>query len=446
MEPVVARETKTHLAQWIKICVVVAAFLRISSSADAQHLMWNLEDQRKATCLYGTITVLATHHAIYYCGANWHPGEPAGGYCGIQHNGPRERRTIFSIWDTSPELHPAVTEADPDTVFGRFGGEGEGGHTHMVLPWKVGETFQFFVQKQPGETRDTTVARYSIREADAKEWRHLATITSPNGGHASVATVGGGLNSFLENFAGRDQTVPKLALYRLWLGSSVDTLVPLTRADGDGIWGQMHDAYFLAEGAPEKLDAVFRDVEKSYGKPVFGGRGEPLKPISAQALAPDVINALKALPRADAVHDKTDAPASGKTYILRSVASRKPLAIENGSIADGSKVVQDASSKTRVLWKLEKRGDFYQIVNTRNGLVLDAADPSAIAQKTASESPSQAWEFVKAGDAYHIKSKQNGQVLDVPGGSTKDGAVIIPYAMHKTPSPNQLWILTEVKK
>ena len=52
-------------------------------SAQAQHLWWNLEGQKEATCLYGEITVLATHHGIYYCGANWHPGEPAGGYCGI---------------------------------------------------------------------------------------------------------------------------------------------------------------------------------------------------------------------------------------------------------------------------------------------------------------------------------------------------------------------------
>ena len=114
-----------------------------------KHLAWDLEGRRNATCLYGTVTVLATHPAIYYCGANWHPGEPAGGYCGIQHNSEQERRTIFSIWDTSPQLHPRTTEADPDAVFGRFGGEGEGGHTHMLWPWKEGEPFQFFVHKQP---------------------------------------------------------------------------------------------------------------------------------------------------------------------------------------------------------------------------------------------------------------------------------------------------------
>ena len=127
------------------------ATLFLCAHAQAQHLWWDLQGQKDATCLYGEITVLATHPAIYYCGANWHPGEPAGGYCGIQHNGEKERRTIFSIWDTSPELHPKVTAADPETIFNRFGGEGEGAHTHMLWDWKVGDTFQFFVQKAARE-------------------------------------------------------------------------------------------------------------------------------------------------------------------------------------------------------------------------------------------------------------------------------------------------------
>ena len=192
--------------------------LLLAPAAAAQHLWWDLAGQRDATCLYGQITVLKSHPHIYYCGANWHPGEPAGGYCGIQHNGPSERRTIFSIWDTSPELHPAVNQADPNTIFNRFGGEGEGAHTHMLWPWEEGQTFEFFVQKQKGTKDDTIEARYYVFDRRRERWTHSATITSPQGGKRSVATLGGGLNSFLENFAGRDKDVPKLALYRLWLG------------------------------------------------------------------------------------------------------------------------------------------------------------------------------------------------------------------------------------
>jgi hypothetical protein len=276
----------------------------VASVAPAQHLWWNLDGQNEAKCLYGEITVLATHTAIYYCGSNWHPGEPAGGYCGIQHNGETERRTIFSIWDTSPELHPRITAADPATVFGRFGGEGEGGHTHMLWPWKIEETFQFFVRKQPGPKPDSTTCLYYIYDREAKKWRHSATITSPNGGQKCVATLGGGMNSFLENFSGRDREVPKLALYRLWLGTNVDAMKCLTRAQGDGKWGKLHGAYFLAEGDDTRLAAVFAKFESKYGKPDFGGKDRKLAPIPNEPLAPELIKALSSLPEAKAVKEK----------------------------------------------------------------------------------------------------------------------------------------------
>ena len=272
--------------------------------AQAQHLWWNLGGETHGFCLYGEITVLATHPLIYYCGANWHPGEPAGGYCGIQHNSPTERRTIFSIWDTSPELHPQVTEADPETLFNRFGGEGEGGHTHMIWPWQPGETFQFFVQKQPGDKPGTTDARYYIIDRATGKWRHSATINSPNGDKSGVGTIGGTVASFLENFLGTNKEEAKLALYRLWLGPAVDSMKCLTRAGGDGQWGEMHDSYFLAEGDTAKLDAVFAKQEAAYGKPVFGGKGKDLPPITDRPLPAAVLAALKALPRAPKAVEK----------------------------------------------------------------------------------------------------------------------------------------------
>jgi len=283
-----------------RFSLTVVATLLLCAIAQAQHLWWNLEGQKDATCLYGEITVLATAPHIYYCGANWHPGEPAGGYCGIQHNSETERRTIFSIWDTSPQLHPKVTAADPRTVYNRFGGEGTGAHTHMLWPWKVGETFQFFVQKQPGKG-GTTDTRYYVNDRIEKRWLHSATITNPSGGKASVATFGGGLNSFLENFAGKDRAVPKLALYRLWLGSSVDTMKCLTGAGGDGTWGELHDEYFLAEGDPAALNDLLAELKKEYGSPVMGKKGRSLAPIPNLPLPEKLIAALKKLPSASEV-------------------------------------------------------------------------------------------------------------------------------------------------
>ncbi|MCE9546835.1 MAG: DUF3472 domain-containing protein [Planctomycetia bacterium] len=283
----------------LAIAILTAAALQTcaASQAQAQHLWWDLGGQKDATCLYGEITVLATHKTIYYCGANWHPGSPAGGYCGIQDNSAQEKRMIFSIWDTSPKLKPKVTEAGAATKFSRFANEGSGAHTHQVWPWKVGETFQFFVEKRPGTAADTTDARFYYFDKSQNKWQHGATINCPNGGQASVPTFGGAIVSFLENFSGRDRDVPKLALYRLWLGPSPDKLKCLTRAGGDGNWGQLHDCYYLAEGEKTRLAEVFSGLEKTYGKSAPAGQVN-LKPISDKPLPPQVIEGLKQLPRA----------------------------------------------------------------------------------------------------------------------------------------------------
>ena len=285
------------------VCVITPIALCLAAAgAGAQHLRWDIAGQTEATALYGEVTVLATYPKIYYCGANWHPGEPAGGYCGIQDNSATERRTIFSVWDTAPDLHPKTTEADALTLFNRFGGEGEGAHTHMLWPWKTGETFQFFVQKSPGAQAGTTDARYYIYDRVKRRWIHSATINSPNGDKASVSTLSGRLNSFLENFGGTDQEPPRLALYRLWLGNSVDSMKCLTGASGDGMWGTLHDAYFLAAGDKEKLDGVFASLLGAYGKPVFGDEKVRMaSPISDMPLPARVLNELKNLPRASGI-------------------------------------------------------------------------------------------------------------------------------------------------
>ena len=284
---------KQRLRAW---CLTIVAGVSVGvTTAEAQHLWWNLEGQRDATCLYGEITVLATQPTTYYCGANWHPGEPAGGYCGIQHNSPRERRTIFSIWDTATNLHPKIIQAGTGVVHNRFGGEGEGAHTHLVWNWQTNETFQFFAVKQPGAETNTTDARYYISDSAENKWLHIATINSPDGGYRSVQTFGGGLNSFLENFSGQNKSAPRLALYRLWLGPDAEHLKCLTRATGDGTWGELHGWYFLASGETNELTSVFAALESQYGKPTFGGKGKRLEPIKDRPLPAALAAELKNL-------------------------------------------------------------------------------------------------------------------------------------------------------
>jgi hypothetical protein len=76
----------------------------------------------------------------------------------------------------------------------------------------------------------------------------------------------------------------------------------LTKAGGDGTWGQLGDAYFLAEGDPAALNAVFAEwKKKKYGPPILGQKGANLGPISDIRLSKKLIAALKKLPRAGEV-------------------------------------------------------------------------------------------------------------------------------------------------
>ncbi len=286
------------------VLTILAIQASLVANLQAQHLWWNIEKQAAAKCLYGEITVLATQPGIYYCGANWHPGEPAGGYCGIQHNSPARRCTIFSIWDTSAKLHPTITEAAEKVNRGRFGGEGTGAHTDLACDWKLGETFRFFVRKEPGAAAETTDARYYVFDGGERKWRHIATINNPDGGKESVATIGGGLNSFLENFTGHDRAAPKVATYRLWLGPSIEKLQCLTRADGDGAWGTLHNAYFLAQGDAAQVATTFAALRKEFGEPAFARDGKRPEPIADQQLPAKLIDELKNLPCAAKVESK----------------------------------------------------------------------------------------------------------------------------------------------
>jgi alpha-galactosidase len=119
----------------------------------------------------------------------------------------------------------------------------------------------------------------------------------------------------LENFLGRDKAAVKLATYRLWLGKNVEQMQCLTRAKGDGIWGQLHDAYFLAEGDRTELDGLFAKLAPEYGTPVYGGGGKSLDPISKSPIPPAVITALQHLPRA------------GKVAVPRERAGKTPIKV-----------------------------------------------------------------------------------------------------------------------
>ena len=267
----------------------------LTTQLNAQHLWWDGTGRDNDTAMYGQITVLETYTFTYFCGANWHPGEPAGGYCGIQNNDtPEMRKTIFSIWDTTPKLWSKITYKSPDLdIAQRFGGEGEGAQTLMNLPWVTGETFHFYLKKTVGKpnTTDTTYYIYDLQVTGG--WKKLATISNPNAKFASVKTLTS-IASFLENYGGMDTEVARLALYRLWSGNSPANLTPITRAAGDGTWGTLGGAFFLASGSTENLNTVYQKWTPTYGAPQVG-TDSTIMEIPSTTIDPVILQKLKKL-------------------------------------------------------------------------------------------------------------------------------------------------------
>jgi hypothetical protein len=110
------------------ICGLFILLLAAQHTAQAQHLGWRTPIEH-ATFLYGEMVVLASGPDIYYCGAGW-----GGAYSGIQELYNSPKLMIFSVWDTSPKLHPRVVQWDERTEYTRFGGEGTGAGSHMNYP------------------------------------------------------------------------------------------------------------------------------------------------------------------------------------------------------------------------------------------------------------------------------------------------------------------------
>ncbi len=243
--------------------VFLVSLSSLPSAARAQHLRWHPSPTAKpATVLYGEIEVLSTNKYIYYCGCNWWPGNPAGGYTGIQDQGGGKHNMIFSIWDTTPSLHPSIPEMDKRTQGSRFGGEGTGAHTHLDYDWKLGEVYQYYAEKVQDAKSENTLTKLYFYDAKLRKWVHEATISNPNNGNISVPTFGGSLNAFLENWMGEEREKPKLARYRLWTGTKPSDLQPVTEGSGDGNWGVLNDAFYLAEGEESAVGTLIEKLQK----------------------------------------------------------------------------------------------------------------------------------------------------------------------------------------
>ncbi len=173
----------------------------------------------------------------YYMATGWHRG-----YFGMQVNSPTERRIIFSVWDAGNEAVDRGKVEDEDRVklmgkgsgvnAGDFGNEGTGGHSHLVYPWKLGDTVHFLMRAEA--EGDKTIYTGWFRDSKKKDWRLVSSFRAPKDGKYLH-----GLYSFNENFGGQNGDERRVCEFgNGWVKTKSGKWIPLTTAsfthDGHG--------------------------------------------------------------------------------------------------------------------------------------------------------------------------------------------------------------------
>ena len=147
--------------------------------------------------------------------------------------------------------------------------------------------------KRQDKDGTNTLASVYFYDNSSKAWVHEATISCPNGNFPSVKTFGGGMNAFLENWSGAQKAAPKLALYRLWVGTKPSNLTSVTSAGGDGKWGVLDGSFYLAEGDDSGLRPVFARLFD--GNPLLKGEKNATLTIPASRIPKSIVQELERL-------------------------------------------------------------------------------------------------------------------------------------------------------
>ncbi len=195
------------------------------------HLRYPLPKGIRAEWFYNEVTVpkgmdpLSTYFEV--CGFR-------RGYFGMQVNGPRERRIIFSVWDAGnePVTRRKVRKEDRTAMLARgegvvvnaFGHEGTGLHSHWVYPWKAGRTYRFLVRAEPRGKATAYTAFFFLPEKN--RWKLIASFLAPKDGGRL-----GHLYSFVENFGGWNGHLERKAFFgNQWVRTAGGKWIELTKA------------------------------------------------------------------------------------------------------------------------------------------------------------------------------------------------------------------------
>jgi hypothetical protein len=205
------------------------------------HLGYDLPADDPTEFFYNEVTVPSGSDPI---GSYFMANGFGEGYFGMQVNSATERRILFSVWSPFSTDHPQTIPEDQKIVLlkkgaevhgGEFGGEGSGGQSYWLYPWKPGVTYRFLNRVHPDGSGATVYTAWFF-DPETKAWKLIASFKRP---HTDKHLTGA--HSFLENFSD----------IRGYLGRAAEYGNQWT-CDTGGKWHEITTAHFSGDDIAQR--------------------------------------------------------------------------------------------------------------------------------------------------------------------------------------------------
>jgi len=197
----------------------------------SDHLNFEFPAGRDIEWFYNEVTIQTGQDVI---GSYFMANGFREGYFGMQVNSEVERRMLFSVWSPFNTDNPNEIPEDKRIVLldkgegvtaGEFGGEGSGGQSYLVYPWKAGITYKFLNSVTPIDQNCTKYTAYFF-DPDKAQWRLIASFSRP-----ATTTWYKGAHSFLENFVPHTGQFTRRGLYgNQWARTKEGEWIEILRA------------------------------------------------------------------------------------------------------------------------------------------------------------------------------------------------------------------------
>lgn len=149
--------------------------------------------------------------ATYYMSLGFYRG-----YMGIQTNSSKERRVLFSVWDSKDAQKDSTIKQNDyvslvakgkTTTVNSFGGEGTGGQSYVpTANWKTGKPVKFLMNLLPQDNNSIVISAWY--QVEGEDWTYVASWRAPK-----EQKYFDGFYSFIENYGYTNGQIRREAYY-----------------------------------------------------------------------------------------------------------------------------------------------------------------------------------------------------------------------------------------